>query len=162
MKAEEYNKTVDSYSDNVYRFILKSVKSEMLAEDIVQDAYEKLWIRHEEIEFDKSKAWLFSTAYHTMIDMVRREKKQGEWDFSKDYKLEGQDEYDNVNEVLHKAIETLPNNQKSVLLLRDYEGYSYSEIEEITGLNQAQVKVYIYRARLYLRNYLVKLNVSVS
>jgi RNA polymerase sigma-70 factor (ECF subfamily) len=51
----------------------------------------------------------------------------------------------------------LPPDQQSALLLRDYEGYSYKEISEITGLNEAQVKVYIYRARVFLKNYLVKI-----
>ena len=43
---------------------------------------------------------------------------------------------------------------RSVILLRDYEGYSYNEIAEITGLNEAQVKVYIYRGRLFLKKYI--------
>jgi RNA polymerase sigma-70 factor (ECF subfamily) len=46
-------------------------------------------------------------------------------------------------------------------LLRDYEGYSYDEIGEITGLNESQVKVYIYRARISLKNYLVKMEYIV-
>ncbi|HPS13853.1 MAG TPA: sigma factor-like helix-turn-helix DNA-binding protein, partial [Prolixibacteraceae bacterium] len=37
---------------------------------------------------------------------------------------------------------------------RDYEGYSYEEIGDITGLNESQVKVYIYRARVFLKNYI--------
>jgi RNA polymerase sigma-70 factor (ECF subfamily) len=39
-------------------------------------------------------------------------------------------------------------------MLRDYEGYSYEEIGKITGLNESQVKVYIYRARLNLKEYI--------
>jgi RNA polymerase sigma-70 factor (ECF subfamily) len=41
-------------------------------------------------------------------------------------------------------------------MLRDYEGYSYEEIGEITALNPSQVKVYIYRARLALKEYIGK------
>ena len=52
MTAEEYNKTVEQFADNVYRFILKNVKIEMIAEDIVQDAFEKLWARHNEVTFE--------------------------------------------------------------------------------------------------------------
>jgi RNA polymerase sigma-70 factor (ECF subfamily) len=44
-----------------------------------------------------------------------------------------------------------------VLLLRDYEGYNYEQIGEITGLNESQVKVYIYRARIAMKEYLVSL-----
>jgi len=52
------------------------------------------------------------------------------------------------------AVNKLPEIQRSVVLLRDYEGYSYEEIGKITGLNEAQVKVYIYRARVFLKEYI--------
>jgi len=48
----------------------------------------------------------------------------------------------------------LPETQRSVIMLRDYEGYSYQEISEITGLTESQVKVYIYRGRLYLKKFI--------
>ena len=57
-------------------------------------------------------------------------------------------------EVLEKAVENLPEDQKAVVMLRDYEGYSYREIADITGLSESQVKVYIYRARVYLKSYI--------
>ena len=59
--------------------------------------------------------------------------------------------------IVHKALDQLPEIQKSVILLRDYEGYDYAEIGKITGLNESQVKVYIFRARQTLKNYLVSL-----
>jgi RNA polymerase sigma-70 factor (ECF subfamily) len=42
-------------------------------------------------------------------------------------------------------------------MLKDYEGYSYEEIGEIMQLNPSQVKVYLHRARLHLKQYLVKI-----
>jgi len=42
--------------------------------------------------------------------------------------------------------------------LRDYEGYSYDEIGDITGLNESQVKVYIYRARIFMKEYIGSLD----
>jgi DNA-directed RNA polymerase specialized sigma24 family protein len=47
------------------------------------------------------------------------------------------------------------------VMLRDYEGYSYQEIGEITGLNESQVKVYIYRARTFLKNYIGSLDAVI-
>ena len=55
---------------------------------------------------------------------------------------------------MEQALEQLPEDQKAVLMLRDYEGYSYREIAQITELSETQVKVYIYRARIYLKNYI--------
>lgn len=59
------------------------------------------------------------------------------------------------NQNLMKALEQLNELQKSLVMLKDYEGYSYQEIGEITGLNESQVKVYLHRARVTLRHYLV-------
>ena len=69
--------------------------------------------------------------------------------------------YSDLNEILNNAVEKLPKIQKSVILLRDYEGYSYSEIGDITNLNESQVKVYIYRARLFLKNYIGSLDTVI-
>ena len=57
-----------------------------------------------------------------------------------------------VNEILHKTVASLPEAQRTAILLRDYEGYSYQEIGDITGQTEAQVKTNIFRARTALRN----------
>jgi RNA polymerase sigma-70 factor (ECF subfamily) len=56
---------------------------------------------------------------------------------------------------LHEALDQLPDIQQTVVLLRDYEGYGYDEIGEITDLTESQVKVYIFRARKKLQEILV-------
>ena len=157
MTVEEYNKSVDLFSDNVYRFLLKNAKEQAVAKDIVQDTYEKLWINCENVQFLKVKSYLFTTAYHTFIDYIRRSKKI---ENTSDYQHIGPhhtEQYSDIKEVLDQALNQLPDDQKAVVLLRDYEGYSYQEISEITGLNESQVKVYIFRARLSLKNYLVNI-----
>jgi RNA polymerase sigma-70 factor (ECF subfamily) len=63
-----------------------------------------------------------------------------------------------LKEVLDAALATLPAIQRSVVLLRDLEGYSYEEIAELTGLNLPQVKVYIYRGRTALKDYIGQLD----
>ena len=70
-------------------------------------------------------------------------------------------QYTDVKERLNDAVGRLPEIQRIVLTLRDYEGYSYQEIGEVTGLNESQVKVYIYRARLFLKNYIGTMDVLV-
>jgi RNA polymerase sigma-70 factor (ECF subfamily) len=63
-------------------------------------------------------------------------------------------EYKGLKELLNKALDSLPDIQRAVVILRDYEGYSYDEIGSITGLNESQVKVYIFRARQSLKTHL--------
>lgn len=154
MTVEEYNRSVDEFADSVCRFIYSSLKDKNRANDIVQDSYEKLWLHVTEIEYSVAKSWLFSTAYHNMIDIIRKEKRIIciEELYEKEMIYESQ--YYDLNEILHKALERLPEQQKNSVLLRDYEGYSYKEIGEITGMSEAQVKINIYRGRTALKNYI--------
>jgi len=158
MTTAEYNQIVDEHSDNVYRFILKNIKDEDKAKDVVQESFTKMWIKVADISFEKSRSYLFSTAYHTMIDMIRKEKHQGELDNKAFNEYSSDRQYSDLSELLSQAVERLPEVQRTVILLRDYEGYSYQEIGEITNLKESQVKVYIFRARKFLKNYIGSLD----
>jgi RNA polymerase sigma-70 factor (ECF subfamily) len=157
MTTSEYNTCVDDFADGVYRFILKNIKDEEKAKDVVQDSFIKMWDKVADISYEKARSYLFTTAYHTMIDHIRREKKQTTLDDALLKNMTTENHYSDLKEVLDAALERLPEIQKSVILLRDYEGYSYEEIGEITDLNESQVKVYIYRARIFLKNYIGEL-----
>lgn len=154
MTASEYNRCVDMHSDGVYRFILHNCKDKDDAKDIVQDTYEKLWVTHPNVNFEKAKSYIFTTAYRTMIDKIRRDKKKGTFDEVDFNSHAHSEQYSDVKTHLRDAVKKLPEIQRSVITLRDYEGYSYEEIGEITGLNESQVKVYIYRARVFLKEYI--------
>ena len=156
MTVEEYNTCVDEHSDGIYRFILKNLRDADTAMDVVQDSYEKLWRRFREVQYAKARSYLYTTAYHTMIDIIRKNKRFTDW--AEGNETEGDDgrHYTGLKEILDEGLKRLPEIQRSVILLRDYEGYSYDEIGQITGLNESQVKVYIYRARVFLKNYIGK------
>ena len=131
------------------------------AEDVVQDSFMKLWEEVEYIAYDKAKSFLFSTAYHRMIDVLRRETKFGDIENVADRAGDVQEGYTGLQEILDMALEKLPPVQKTVILLRDYEAYSYEEIAGITGLNESQVKVYIFRARAFMKAYIRRPDVVV-
>lgn len=154
MNIKDYNNAVDEYSDNVYRFILKNLKNEERAKDIVQDTYEKLWVNIKKVNGKKVKSYIFTTAYHTMIDVIRKEKRQTTFEQVHENKYSHNKQYSDLSEILNDALNKLNETQRSVILLRDYEGYSYQEIGEITGLSESQVKVYIFRARVALKEYI--------
>lgn len=159
MTVREYNKSVKEYGDHVYRFIYRSLKDSGRAADIVQDTYEKLWMNITEIEYEAVKSWLFTSAYNRMIDVIRKDSRLVTVEFYDDSSLYAEENKSDLNELLHNALQKLPPAQRSVILLRDYEGYSYKEIGDITGLSEAQVKIYIFRGRVALRNILVKTSV---
>lgn len=157
MTAEDFNQCVDSHSDGVYRFILKNIRDDQAAMDIVQDAFEKMWVKFREINREKARSYLFTTAYNRMIDHIRKEKRMERLDLRFEPHDHYHHHYNDLKVVLDEALQRLPEVQRSLILLRDYEGYSYEEIGNITGLNESQVKVYIFRGRLALKNYLVSI-----
>jgi RNA polymerase sigma factor (sigma-70 family) len=157
MTKQEYNTTVDAYADGLYRFVLKQIRDKDLANDIMQDTYEKVWIKHQSIDVDKAKSYLYTTAYRTMIDETRKQKKVDKTIEVKEIELGYENRNHDLKKVIDQALVRLPALQQSLILLRDYEGYSYEQIAEITALTASQVKVYIYRARLALREYIGKL-----
>lgn len=156
MTERDYNECVTQYSDNVYRFILKNLRHEEDAKDVVQTAFEKLWIHREEIDAAKSKSYLFTVAYHQMIDHIRKVKRVSLQEEFKENALVQQGTQNNLKKVLEQALSKLSETQRSLILLKDYEGYSYDEIGKITGLSDSQVKVYLHRARVQMKEYLVK------
>ena len=75
MTEREYNECVNQYADNVFRFIVKNLRHEEDAKDIVQSAFEKLWRNRDIVETSKSKSYLFTVAYNQMIDHLRKVKR---------------------------------------------------------------------------------------
>jgi RNA polymerase sigma factor (sigma-70 family) len=158
MTRSEYNQCVDEFADGLYRFILKQSRDTEKARDIVQDTFAKVWQKVNEVSFEKAKSYLFTTAYHTMIDCIRKDERQVRLEEKHQQNSMVYNSYSDVGEVLNEALNLLPEIQRSVLLLRDYEGYAYNEIGEITKLNESQVKVYIFRARQFLKQYIQQLD----
>jgi RNA polymerase sigma-70 factor (ECF subfamily) len=91
-----------------------------------------------------------------MIDLLRKNKRilliEG---FPDEAKIKEQPAI-GIRKTLDVALSRLSATSRSLVLLKDYEGYSYQEIGAITGLSESQVKVYLHRARIELKNYLIK------
>lgn len=156
MTEREYNECVNLYADGVFRFIVKNLKHEEDARDVVQSAFEKLWRNREDVEGSKSKSYLFTVAYNQMIDHLRKAKRVYLKDeFKAETRIVRKD-YNNTKAILEEALSKLNDTQRSLVMLKDYEGYNYEEIGKIMNLSESQVKVYLHRARLQLKEYIVK------
>ena len=152
MTASEYDACVAKYADHLYRFALKSLRDSDQAKDIVQESFLRLWENRESVFSGKEKSYLFTIAYRLIVDDVRFAKRYGSNEnLSMHADEQGRQGYDNLGEVVQRYVDRLPPRQKTLILLRDYEGYSYREIAEMTSLTETQVKVYIFRARVTLR-----------
>jgi RNA polymerase sigma-70 factor (ECF subfamily) len=155
MTGDDYNDCVKLYADGLYRFMLKSTRNTEDARDLVQSSFEKLWEHRKEVDSQRCKSYLFTIAYHKMIDMNRRNSRM-------DYRGELPERTETsarftpgLKDHLEKTLARLTEKQRSLIMLKDYEGYSYEEIVEITGLNLSQVKVTLHRTRLQLKEWLV-------
>lgn len=157
MTEQDYNECVSLHADGVYRFIVKNLRHEEDARDVVQTAFEKLWRARLEVDPERSKSYLFTVAYNSMIDHVRKVKRIKLRDEFKEEMRVTHHTVNNAKAVLEEALRKLSETQRSLVLLKDYEGYNYEEIGQITGLSSSQVKVYLHRARLQLKEYIVKI-----
>lgn len=152
MLTKHYNQSVHEYNNRVCRFVDKLLQDRSAAKDITQEAYLRLWENRDKIDFAKVRSWLFTTAYRLSMDHIKRSKRFD----TGEYLPEGLIEQENpdLKKVVHDALSLLTEQQKSIILLKDYEGYSYEEIGEILQLNESQVKVYLFRARKKIKEYI--------
>jgi RNA polymerase sigma-70 factor (ECF subfamily) len=128
------------------------------SKDLVQDAFEKLWQNLNKVEFESAKTWLFTTAHNSMINFVKKQSRMNLYEELPD-RVSVRDDQFEMQQMVSTYVDQLPAIQKSVLLLRDLEGYDYREIGNILNLNESQVKVYLFRARLKIKNELKDLTV---
>ncbi|MBK8583532.1 MAG: sigma-70 family RNA polymerase sigma factor [Flavobacteriales bacterium] len=132
---------------------MKHLRDTDLAKDVVQgklctavaEGGKVRWLKSEKLpHLQRTTSWWMGCG---IARSTRMEAKHTNMQWS------GQSQPD-LKEVLNAALATLPEVQRSVVLLRDLEGYSYEEIAELTQLNTTQVKVYIYRGRTALKDYI--------
>lgn len=154
MDAKSYNVCVHDWADALFRFACKCTGNQEDARDIVQSSFEVLWQKRESVVPEKGKAFLFQVAYNQSVDMYR---KKGRVQYQEELKHDGSIHPSNpdLKRVLDRAIARLDEQSRALVLLKDYEGYRYEEIGQITGLTETQVKVYLHRARKTLKQYLV-------
>ena len=155
MKRQEFNDVVDIHSGNLFRFAVNFLRCSDDAQYIVQDVFEKLWVNREKVEMEKAKSWLFTCTHNAMLNFV---KKRSRIDYKETNQLpESANAFDasfESKQVVDLAVSILPPIQKSIILMRDLEGYSYDEIGELLNLSPSQVKVYLFRARMKIKKQL--------
>jgi len=154
MELIDYNICVKEWADALFRFACKCTGNEEDARDVVQNSFAVLWQKRRDVMPAKAKAFLFQVAYNQSIDNYRKQSRLS-------YKEEINDERSittgqpDLKRVLERALSKLDEQSRALVLLKDYEGYNYEEIGQITGLNESQVKVYLHRARKVLKEYLI-------
>ncbi len=155
MTTSEYNQCVRELADGLYRFACKSMSDQEEAKDVVQQAFVILWEKRDTVAAEKGKSFLFTIVYRRCMDIHRTRGRTSSTDNLKEHIATEQPRPHDLKQILQKSIIHPDTQSKNLVLLKDYEGYSYEEIATLTDLNTTQVKVYLHRARKELRQYLV-------
>lgn len=160
MKQKEFNKTILPLSGKIYSYSVRILGNEDAAKDAVQDVMVRLWEKRSYIlkKCDNITGFVIRTTRNHCIDQLRKHK------FSM-----GEDEYkklahspftindvtnNELYEIIKDIINTLPVNQKEVVILKDIEGYTNREISEITGLGMNNIRVILSRCRSKIKEVL--------
>ena len=160
MTAADYNLCVHQWSDALFRFSCRCTGSREDARDGVQTAFAALWEAREKVPADKAKAWLFQVVYRQSVVAFRHGTRMvGEE--ARTEKAQTRNDL-HLRKTLDAALDKLDERARALVLLKDWEGYSYEEIGRITGLSESQVKVYLHRARKALQTYLVSVENVLS
>ena len=159
MRRHEYNNLIDELGAPLYRYAFHFMRNEEEAKDIVQDVFEKLWINRKKIDLERVKSWLYKCTHNVMINFLNKKSRTRYMDSqSLPEKPSMPDSTFESQQMVERIVNILPPIQKSIILLRDIEGYSYDDIGQILDLSPSQVKVYLFRARMKIKKQLKGLN----
>lgn len=169
MQERKTIELITSFKDKMYRYALNVLKDPFDAEDAVQEAIVKIWKKKDQfLEIENKQAWCITIARNLAIDKLRAKKKRYSSDMSEHYDIsdEGpspaaqivqEDTMDRIKDMIN----TLPEQQRDIVMLRDVEGYSYQEIADLRNYTIDQVKVNLHRARKVLRKKLLSIKKEV-
>ena len=158
MTRAEYNDNIQYWSGNVLRFAVWNCGDRMRGEDAMQEAFARLWEIKEQVSVERGLGFLLTVARRYLVDCFRHDavvaKAHAEMAQTAETTTE-QKGYGLSDEML-EALNSLPEVQRSIIQLRDVDGYSYKEIAQMLDLSDQQVQVYLFRARTNMKKYLTK------
>lgn len=154
----------DIYNIPLYRKLLKLVQIDVIAEELLQDLFLKIWQKKDLIDPEQSfRAYLYRIAEHLVADhyrnLARQVKLEKETDLNK---LEILDQVEDpfqgefAQKIIHEAIATLPAQQQAVFRLCKIEGKSYEEVSQLLNISHATINTHISRASKAVKTYILK------
>ena len=163
MDAADFKKIFLPYHRRLYGVALRMLGNEDDARDVLQDAYLKLWDKREALGvIDNVGAFCMTLVRNMCIDLLRsphyvRDRQQVQLTECLPVAAPDDSEVHDNAQVLQTLIARLPLQQQQVIRLRDMMGYSYQEVEQLTGLSTSNVRVILSRARKKIREDYLKL-----
>ncbi len=163
MTTEAFKSELLPKKDKLFRLAIFLLKNREEAEDTVQEVYLKLWDMKERLgKYNNLEAVMMTMTRNRCLDKLKtKREKFGSLNEGVNHQpytspMEHSIQHDMVMQV-KTLMERLPEQQKTILHLRDVEGYEYNEIREVTGFDLNYIRVNLSRARKSIRESLIKL-----
>lgn len=161
MDKNEFTTIVMPLKDKLYRLAKRILVSTDEAEDAVQEVFLKLWKGKQDIESYKNpEAFAITMTKNYCLDRLKSKQASNLKIVHSNYQtsenIEGRIEANNGVEMVFKIMETLPEQQKIILQLRDVEEFEFSEIAKILDSNETAIRVALSRARKTVRDEMIK------
>lgn len=162
MTHEEFRHTVIPLKHKLFRFALHYLANEEDARDVVQDVMLKVWESHSKPGVIKNlEAWCMTICRNKSLDKLKRKDRHQE-NVEDQFQLRAElpsaaalADRNSMMVRIKRVMKNLPETQREVLVLRDFEGRTYQEIAEILHIDINRVKVSIHRARKSLREHVI-------
>ncbi len=164
MKTTKYRYLLQQFKNNIYGYALYMMKNQMDADDVTQEVMIRIWKNMDNFKITSAKSWIMKTTHNLCIDYLRKNAIASgrELEINDVFEETFSDNKEDNNplikvhlkmmsEKLKKAIQKLPENLKSVLVLYELQGLKYKEISSSLNIPVNSVKVYLFRARKKLQ-----------
>ncbi|MDA0378271.1 MAG: RNA polymerase sigma factor [Bacteroidetes bacterium] len=164
MNPLQFKSLVDLHRDRVYSYVLHMLRDPAASADVTQDVFIRLWEYRGALEEERVLSWLLRVARNACIDQMRKHRVRlsvendevSGIDLLEDDSPtpEGAARASLFRDRLQEALDRLGEPHRSIVILREIEGYPYNDISDQLGLPLNTVKVYLHRARKALRHHL--------
>ena len=152
------------YVTPVYSMALHMLKQPPLAEEVTQDVFLNIWLKASSFNSERGqpRSWIMSVAHHRVVDVIRSRRRTATMTDPEGYEtlerlpsggasVENQVQQNLDRERIMKALATLPENQRQVIVLAYFEGYSQSEMAEFLSEPLGTIKTRVRLAMQKLR-----------
>ena len=144
MTAKDFKMIYDAHFDDLRRYLIYRSGDQDLSKDIAQNVFMKVWTKKIEIASGNIKSLLFKMATDEFISHIRKKKLQKEYTESIDLKLirepDNNDDLLEKKVLFQKALNQLPEKQKTAFLMNKMQGLTHKEIAEILNLSQKAIE----------------------
>ena len=152
-----FHELYKKYAKDVYKFVFWLSGNTQDAEDITSETFMRAWMKKKTIKIETVKAYLFTIARNLFLQKIRNKKEYIEVDANIHDNNPGPviiTEAKSELQVTLKAMQKLPELDRTILIMHAQQQLSYPEIAGSTGLSISAVKVKVHRARLKLETYI--------